>query len=80
MPPCKFFAQLSLLILGAMLAYAPEVRAGDIYMGTDENGVLTFTDTPRKGCTGNFHQFRLVSKCRFIHPLQLIPTPQGQMR
>ena len=49
MPPCKFFAQLSLLILGAMLAYAPEVRAGDIYMGTDENGVLTFTDTPRKG-------------------------------
>jgi len=24
-----------------------EALAGDIYMGTDENGVLTFTDTPR---------------------------------
>jgi len=30
-----------------VLGLVPEARAGDIYMGTDKNGVLTFTDTPR---------------------------------
>ena len=49
MRPCKFSVQLSLLVVVITLVYAPKLRAGDIYMGTDENGVLTFTDTPRKG-------------------------------
>ena len=30
-----------------MLPLCSQALAGDIYMGTDENGVLTFTDTPR---------------------------------
>jgi soluble lytic murein transglycosylase-like protein len=30
-----------------MLPLCGQAFAGDIYMGTDENGVLTFTDTPR---------------------------------
>lgn len=30
-----------------MLPLCGQALAGDIYMGTDENGVLTFTDTPR---------------------------------
>jgi hypothetical protein len=31
----------------ALPALLREAQAGDIYMGTDKNGVLTFTDTPR---------------------------------
>jgi soluble lytic murein transglycosylase-like protein len=45
----KFIANLLLwpaVALG-LAALVPEARAGDIYMGTDKNGVLTFTDTPR---------------------------------
>ncbi|MEE2827761.1 MAG: transglycosylase SLT domain-containing protein [Myxococcota bacterium] len=31
----------------ALLGSISPVKAGDIYMGTDKNGVLTFTDTPK---------------------------------
>lgn len=34
-----------LLLLGAAL-FSDPAEAGDIYVGTDENGVMTFTDTP----------------------------------
>ncbi len=37
-----------LLLALALLLAAPAV-AGDIYLGTDANGVLTFTDTPPSG-------------------------------
>lgn len=41
-------ATLAALTLGlALLLPATGAEAGDIYMGTDENGVLTFTDTPK---------------------------------
>jgi soluble lytic murein transglycosylase-like protein len=33
-------------------AVAPPAQAGDIYIGTDDNGVLTFTDTPPSGEEG----------------------------
>lgn len=32
-----------------ILLLAPAASAGDIYLGTDANGVLTFTDTPPSG-------------------------------
>jgi len=40
---CLFVPALGLGLTG----FLQDVEAGDIYMGTDKNGILTFTDTPR---------------------------------
>ena len=37
------------IALFAGAAVATQAEAGDIYIGTDDNGVLTFTDTPPSG-------------------------------
>ncbi len=39
------------VLLGLTLLLAAPAAAGDIYLGTDVNGVLTFTDTPPSGDT-----------------------------
>jgi soluble lytic murein transglycosylase-like protein len=36
----------ALIVAASLVAWTSPAAAGDIYMGTDSNGVITFTDTP----------------------------------
>ena len=49
MPLRRHFSSITAV---AVVLFAPSAGAGDIYVGTDDNGVLTFTDTPPDGQEG----------------------------